>query len=221
MDVLGHDAQSQVRDHSSKNSSSALRAGVRRIAHALDVILEIGVAAHGHDNVSEGQAASRLRDARHFGQGARRISHVMKRVAAGDNSRGAGRKGQRVNIGAHEFDIHDAVARGLDSRLFHHRRSQVRADRMADARSERARECPGPAEQHRLRAACPHGSETRGGVLREAQPFFDARAAHGLGKRIGSFSKAFANFFVVLRIGIHAQRAYILFYFLFASAAFR
>ncbi len=146
MEVFGHDAQSQIQDEAAE-IRDGLRVRVRRIAHALDTILERAVATFADDDVGDRHAASGLQHAHHFRQGARRIGHVVKRVAAGDDPGGAVGKGQRVNIGADEFDVGDAVARGFGLRFFDHRGSQVRADRVADARCKRARVCAGAARK--------------------------------------------------------------------------
>ena len=59
-------------------------------------ILKRGVAAFGHDDIRDGHAATRLKDARHLREGLRRVGHVMKRVAAGNNA--GGLVGERHHI---------------------------------------------------------------------------------------------------------------------------
>ena len=121
---------------------------------------------------------------------------MVKRVAAGNDPGGAVGKGQRVNIGADEFNIRDAVARGFGARFFNHRRSQVRADRAANARGQRACVCAGTASEidgQHLPGVCETGRYALGKFF----AFLDSRAPNGARKNVRRLREAFANFFLV------------------------
>ena len=189
-------AKSQVLDPSAK-IRGALRDSVRRVAHALDCILKIGVASFGHDDVGYRDAAARLQYARHLGERALRFGHVMKRVAAGNDSGGAVRKRQRVNIGARKFDVGDAIARGFGASLFDHSRSEVRANRMAHAGSQRTSIRSGSAREIDGQELFGIGQSLRR-ASGEFFGFLGSGAAHGAGENVRGLCETFANFFLML-----------------------
>ncbi len=201
VNVLRDLAQSQIADHFAK-TRHALRAGVRRIAHALNLILKIAVATFAHNNVGDGDAAARLQHSHHFRERAHRIGHVVKRVAAGNDFRSC-----RLQMAARRYRPERIRCwRCRRGRLRHALSRPSPGSGPRQSHGERAR----PADActcrgRRRRRSREHFPDARGPLwrIRQGAGFVDSRAAHGLRKDVRGFREAFANFFEMTRFGDH------------------
>ncbi len=80
------------------------RARVRRIAHPLDAIIQLGCRrVFQHANINHAHAPAALHDSRHFADHARRVGHVMQAVARDRHVERTVRERQRLRVSDREI----------------------------------------------------------------------------------------------------------------------
>src|SRR5580704_8502861 len=143
LDFFAKDAQAGVGENFHELASRE-RARVRRIAKALDAIVDVGrTGIFGNENVNDAKAATAFQDARHFRDGALGVGNVVQAVTGnGDVERISGDR-QRLRVCKSEGEVEDAIGAGAFARASENRGSEIETANPANVAREPQRERAG------------------------------------------------------------------------------